>query len=120
MGPSRRVLSAAGLAALLLSAVACGGAAPAASRNGDAAIAPPAREGAPSKVYSFGAMVVLTGPGAEIGTLAERASTWRAKRVANRHVVGQLKRALDAGVAYEMVAFLQLDKLDGREPTSLA
>ena len=41
------------------------------------------------------------------------------KRLANRHVVEQLNRVLDAGVGYEMVAFLQREKLGGDDPKSL-
>jgi enoyl-CoA hydratase/carnithine racemase len=41
------------------------------------------------------------------------------KRLANRHVVEQLNRVLDAGVGYEMVAFLQREKLGGADPAEL-
>jgi enoyl-CoA hydratase len=41
------------------------------------------------------------------------------KRTANRHVVQQLNLTLDAAAAYEMVNFLQLDRLDGDDPKTL-
>src|SRR5579883_190506 len=37
------------------------------------------------------------------------------KRTANRHVVNQLNLTLDAAAAYEMVNFLQLDRLGGND-----
>ena len=37
------------------------------------------------------------------------------KRVANRHVVQQLNATLDAGAAYEMVSFLQLERAGWKE-----
>jgi hypothetical protein len=42
-----------------------------------------------------------------------------AKRVANRRVVEHLNMTLDAGVGYEMVSFLQLEKGRGREKKRL-
>jgi hypothetical protein len=41
------------------------------------------------------------------------------KRIANRHVVEQLNRTLDAGAAYEMVNFLQIEKLGWQDKKSL-
>jgi enoyl-CoA hydratase len=41
------------------------------------------------------------------------------KRTANRHVVAQLNLTLDAAAAYEMVNFLQIDRLDGNDPKTL-
>lgn len=41
------------------------------------------------------------------------------KRVANRHVIDQLNKTLDASAAYEMVNFLQIERLDGVDPLSL-
>lgn len=41
------------------------------------------------------------------------------KRVVNRRVVEHLNMVLDAGVAYEMVSFLQLEKLGAREKKTL-
>jgi enoyl-CoA hydratase/carnithine racemase len=41
------------------------------------------------------------------------------KRVANRRLVDHLNLTLDAGVAYEMISFLQREKVGGRQPTSL-
>ena len=42
-----------------------------------------------------------------------------AKRVANRRVVDHLNMTLDAGVGYEMVSFLQLEKARGKEKKRL-
>ncbi len=41
------------------------------------------------------------------------------KRIANRRVADQLNLSLDASAAYEMVNFLQLDRLGGEDPRSL-
>lgn len=41
------------------------------------------------------------------------------KRTCNRRVVDSLNMSLDAAAAYEMVNFLQLDRLQGRDPMSL-
>jgi enoyl-CoA hydratase/carnithine racemase len=41
------------------------------------------------------------------------------KRIANRHVVDQLNRTLDAGAAYEMVNFLQIEQLGGHDKKTL-
>jgi enoyl-CoA hydratase len=41
------------------------------------------------------------------------------KRTANRHVVQQLNQTLDAAAAYEMVNFLQIDRLEGADPKTL-
>jgi enoyl-CoA hydratase/carnithine racemase len=41
------------------------------------------------------------------------------KRIVNRRVIDQLNRALDAGVAYEMVGFLYREKLGGDEKLTL-
>jgi enoyl-CoA hydratase len=41
------------------------------------------------------------------------------KRVANRHVIEQLNRTLDAGAAYEMVNYLQLAKAGGVDRFSI-
>ena len=41
------------------------------------------------------------------------------KRVANRHVMEQLNRTVDAGAAYEMVNFLQIEKLGWVDKTTL-
>lgn len=41
------------------------------------------------------------------------------KRVVNRRLVQHLNMTLDAGVGYEMTAFLQLEKLGGEQPSSL-
>ena len=41
------------------------------------------------------------------------------KRTCNRHVVNQLNMTLDAAAAYEMVNFLQLERLGGKDPLSL-
>ena len=42
-----------------------------------------------------------------------------AKRVANRRVVEHLNMTLDAGIGYEMVSFLQLEKARGKEKKQL-
>ncbi len=41
------------------------------------------------------------------------------KRVANRHVVEQLNRTVDAGAGYEMVNFLQIEKMGWKDRKSL-
>jgi enoyl-CoA hydratase len=41
------------------------------------------------------------------------------KRIVNRRVIDQLNRALDAGVAYEMVGFLYHEKFGGEEKLTL-
>lgn len=41
------------------------------------------------------------------------------KRIANRRVADQLNLTLDASAAYEMVNFLQLDRLGGEDPRTL-
>lgn len=41
------------------------------------------------------------------------------KRAANRHVVAQLNMTLDSSAAYEMVNFLQIERLNGVDPLSL-
>ena len=41
------------------------------------------------------------------------------KRAANRHVVNQLNLTLDAAAAYEMVNFLQIERLNGADPKTL-
>ena len=41
------------------------------------------------------------------------------KRIANRRIADQLNLALDASAAYEMVNFLQLDRLGGNDPRTL-
>ncbi len=56
-----------------------------------------------------------------VGRLLDRgahALGW-AKRVANRRVADHLNLTLDAGVAYEMVSWLQLEKLDWQERRTL-
>ena len=42
------------------------------------------------------------------------------KRTINRRIVDQLNMTLDASVAYEMVNFLQIDRLGGEDPKQLA
>ena len=41
------------------------------------------------------------------------------KRTVNRLVVNQLNMTLDASAAYEMVNFLQIERLDGKDPKTL-
>ena len=41
------------------------------------------------------------------------------KRIANRRIADQLNLALDASAAYEMVNFLQIDRLGGNDPRTL-
>ena len=42
-----------------------------------------------------------------------------AKRVANRKVIDHLNMTLDAGIGYEMVSFLQLERSHGNEKKTL-
>jgi hypothetical protein len=42
-----------------------------------------------------------------------------AKRVANRHVVDQLNRTLDAGAGYEMIGLSQLERQGWVDKTTL-
>jgi enoyl-CoA hydratase/carnithine racemase len=60
-----------------------------------------------------------------VGDMVERllkrsayALAWT-KRTANRHVVQQLNLTLDAAAAYEMVNFLQIERLEGHDPKTL-
>jgi enoyl-CoA hydratase len=56
-----------------------------------------------------------------VGRLLKRSAyalAWT-KRIANRHVVEQINRTIDAGAAYEMVNFLQIEKMGWKDKKTL-